>query len=44
MTAVADSPIKMKFDALMKSIPEADEKIRTAAKPKELKFELSAIK
>jgi lysophospholipase L1-like esterase len=40
----ADAKVKAQFDALLKQIDEADAKIRTAAQPRELKFELSFVK
>lgn len=40
----AEAGLGNKFDALLKQIDEADAKIRAAAKPKQLKFELSFAK
>lgn len=40
----ADAGLKTKFDALLKQIETADGKIRDAAKPKALKFELAPVK
>jgi len=40
----ADQGLKTKFEALLKQIETADGKIRDAAKPKALKFELTPVK
>ncbi len=41
--ASKDAAVKEKFEALLKQIEEADAKIRAAAKPRELKFELKSV-
>jgi hypothetical protein len=41
--ASKDTAVKEKFDALLKEIDAADARIRTAAKPRELKFELKRL-